>query len=56
MIGAFIYAYQKEKDIEKAYAFSVAASSATAYAEHIATQNDIEALINNVKIGEYHGS
>ncbi len=56
MIGAFIYAYQKEKDIEKAYAFSVAASSATAYTEHIATQNDIEALINNVKIGEYHGS
>lgn len=54
MVAGFVDAYIKDKDIKDVYQFAVAASSATAYSEHIADKDTIESLIDKVKIGEVY--
>lgn len=54
MVAGFVDAYVKNKDIKEVYKLSVAASSATAYSEHIADKETIESLIDKVKIGEVY--
>ena len=48
MVAGFIYAYSKFKDYEKAFKFSVASGSATAFSKKLATKKEIDLLYRNM--------
>ncbi|WP_044748422.1 1-phosphofructokinase [Bacillus alveayuensis] len=50
MVAGFLAAYQNEQDVEKAFQYSVAAGSATAFSEDLATKEKVEQLLHKVKV------
>lgn len=52
MVAGFIAALEKNMDLEKAFRFSAAAGSATAFSTGLCTREKIESLLNQVTIAE----
>ncbi|HZG59805.1 MAG TPA: 1-phosphofructokinase [Anoxybacillus sp.] len=50
MVAGFLAAYLNEQDIEKAFQYSVAAGSATAFSEDLCTKDKVEQLLHEVKV------
>ncbi|MFE8697443.1 1-phosphofructokinase [Cytobacillus sp. FJAT-53684] len=53
MVAGFLAAYEKEKDIEKAFRYSVASGSATAFSLGLCTSEKVEELLPQVSIHRY---
>jgi 1-phosphofructokinase len=50
MVAGFLAAYLNEQDIEKAFQYSVATGSATAFSEDLCTKEKVEQLLHEVKV------
>lgn len=50
MVAGFLAAQANRKSIEEAFAYSVAAGSATAFSEDLCTKDEVETLIGRVRI------
>ncbi|SFJ24779.1 1-phosphofructokinase [Thermoflavimicrobium dichotomicum] len=50
MIAGFLAIYAKEKNVEKAFQYSVAAGSATAFSPNLCTRSQVEQLVQKIQI------
>jgi 1-phosphofructokinase len=50
MVAGFLAAYLNEQDVEKAFQYSVATGSATAFSEDLCTKEKVEQLLHEVKV------
>lgn len=50
MVAGFLAAYTSGKSVEKAFAYSVATGSATAFSEDLCTKEKVEQLLHEVKV------
>jgi len=53
MVAGFLAEYQKTKDIKKAFQFSVASGSATAFSLGLCTNEKVVDLLSQVHIKEF---
>ncbi len=56
MVAGFIDAFEKTKDVQESYRYAIAASSATAYTDHIAKKETIETLLPQIEVERYYGT
>ncbi|ARA96610.1 MULTISPECIES: 1-phosphofructokinase [Geobacillus] len=50
MVAGFLAAQESGKSIEEAFAYSVAAGSATAFSEDLCTKEEVEALVDRIRV------